>query len=295
MRNNQINNSFAERPAKRILSTILPWLLFTGLTLALSGCGDSPQATINPDGSGGVDTGVYKGPGPASPDVQSFKNEFWEPLRATNRCGSCHNTTQSPMFVNTGDINVAYDFATSVVDVTNPSNSLIVAKVGQGHNCWLGSTNASHRACADIVQGYIANWLGNASGAGRAIALTAPPLVNPGDSKNFPLTAQENGPSSFANTVHPLLRDNCAGCHADTSATPQAPLFANADVDAAYQAAKAKMDIDTPSNSRFVIRLRTEAHNCWSSSCVNDANDMQAAITAFSDAILPTEIVRGFR
>ena len=45
------------------------------------------------------------------------------------------------------------------------------------------------------------------------------------------------------------------------------------------------MDLDNPSNSRFVLRLRNESHNCWTASCAADADAMQAAIQAFADAV----------
>jgi hypothetical protein len=290
MRNNQIKTAVAQ-PARYFMAVIvMPWLMLFGLVLALSGCGDSPQAVADANVGGGGTVTVYSGPSPASPDTQSFRIEFWEPLRASNRCGSCHAATQSPMFVNGDDINVAYDFAKSVVDVSNPANSIIVAKVGQGHNCWL----ADNRACADIVQRYITNWLGASSGGGRSIALTAPTLVDPGDSKNFPETAQIVSPNSFAETIYPVLTAHCSGCHASTSTTKQAPFFADDDVDAAYEAAKAKIslnenNIDPGDKSRFVLRLRNEFHNCWSD-CDTNATTMKNAILAFVGAITPLTI-----
>ncbi|HYQ70502.1 MAG TPA: LamG domain-containing protein, partial [Gammaproteobacteria bacterium] len=42
--------------------------------------------------------------------------------------------------------------------------------------------------------------------------------------------------------------------------------------------------------SRFVLRLRDEFHNCWSAFCADDADQMQAAITAFSGQIAQTVI-----
>ena len=50
----------------------------------------------------------------------------------------------------------------------------------------------------------------------------------------------------------------------------------------AYEAAKSKMNLDDPAISRFVLRLRNEFHNCWTASCANDANAMQAAIQQFA-------------
>ena len=53
--------------------------------------------------------------------------------------------------------------------------------------------------------------------------------------------------------------------------TPQSPFFASADVDEAYAAARSKIDLDNPANSRLVVRLRDESHNCWTTSCAANA------------------------
>jgi hypothetical protein len=56
----------------------------------------------------------------------------------------------------------------------------------------------------------------------------------------------------------------------------------------AYAAAKSKINLDTPANSRLVIRLRSEFHNCWSGNCAADAQIMEDAIAAFAGGITPT-------
>ncbi|HEY9051670.1 MAG TPA: LamG domain-containing protein [Gammaproteobacteria bacterium] len=285
-------NKAAIEHTKKNLSRHMMAMMVLSLSVILSACGDNPQSEINNGTGGGVtyDPGAYKGPAPATQDIQAFKIEFWDNLSGSNRCGTCHgNDGQAPMFVFQDDINVAYSNAITVVDLINPASSVIVSKVAQGHNCWLGATAAG--SCATIIENYITAWLGGSGdGSGRTINLTAPVIKDPGSSKNFPATALLNGSNSFANTVHPLLRDNCANCHSETSATPQSPFFANTDVNTAYEAAKAKMDLDTPANSRFVLRLDQEFHNCWSSDCGDDAADMQAAINAFSSAIQLTQV-----
>ena len=294
MRNNQINNSAAVRSATPIWSMFLSWLMLAGIALVLSGCGDSPKAEVDRDGGPGAGGGsdFYKGPPPATEDVQAFKREFWDNLYGSDRCGSCHGVDQagtpmqSPAFVNQDDINAAYAEAIQVVDLANPGSSIIVSKVGGGHNCWV----ADAATCAQILETYITAWAGGAAGgSGRAIDLTAPVIRTPGASRSFPDTAQANGVNSFAQTIYPLLSENCSGCHAETSATPQSPFFANGDVNTAYQAAKSKIDLDTPANSRFVLRLRDEFHNCWSV-CADDAAEMQSAIATFSGAIALTQI-----
>ncbi|MEO0974966.1 MAG: LamG domain-containing protein, partial [Pseudomonadota bacterium] len=126
---------------------------------------------------------------------------------------------------------------------------------------------------------------GGADGAGgRQIQLTPPPIKDVGASKAFPADA-----SLFAATVQPLLVTYCASCHSTSSALAQSPYFGNTDPVTAYEAAKARMDLNTPANSRFVIRLEDEFHNCWGD-CVANGAEMEAAIAAFSDQIEPTEV-----
>ena len=116
--------------------------------------------------------------------------------------------------------------------------------------------------------------------------LTPPPSQDPGISKNFPAD-----PSAFETLVHnPVLEVYCANCHSSESANAQQPYFADPNIVTAYDAAKPKINLDTPANSRLVIRLRTEFHNCWSNSCSNDAQVMEDAITAFSNGITPTTV-----
>ena len=224
----------------------------------------------------------YNGPPPATEDVQAFKLAVWDNLVPNNRCGSCHNESQNPRFVRADDINLAYDAANTVVDLSDPGDSVMVSKVRGGHNCWLADDNA----CADIIQSYIENWAGDAfGGAGKEIELVAPAVLQaPGDSRNFPA----DPPAEFA-TLHGLLTTYCAQCHSDTAAVPQSPYFASSDENIAWDAAMSKIDLDNPANSRFVLRLRQESHNCWSS-CPSDATEMENAIITLANAIPVTVI-----
>ena len=76
----------------------------------------------------------YNGPPPATPDVQRFKINLWDNLVPNNRCGNCHNMSQTPRFVRSDDINLAYDAANTVVNLSDPGSSLMVQKVRGGHN-----------------------------------------------------------------------------------------------------------------------------------------------------------------
>ena len=259
----------------------LKTLAVLGCALALTACGSGSGAgtSENPI-TGTPEVQNYTGPAPATADVQAFKLNVWDNLVPNNRCGACHNETQNPRFVRADDINEAYTVANSIVNLADPDDSLIVNKVRGGHNCWL----ASDDACGDIIQSYIENWAGNAVSAGLQIELEAPPIRDPGASKNFPADS-----ALFATHVYTTLRTYCSNCHDDAAAVPQSPFFASADIDTAYAAAQTRMDLETPANSRFVIRLGSEFHNCWGD-CPTNAAEMQTAITNFADAIAPTQV-----
>ena len=248
--------------------------------LLLNACGGGAETETNPPTTV-VPTSTYAGPAPSFPDVQSFRINLWENIRGAERCGACHNAGgQAPEFARSDDVNLAYAAALPLVDLVTPGDSRLVAKVGGGHNCWIGTDAPSVAACANIMITWIENWAGS-SGAtsGRQIVLTAPsPLVDPGASKAFPTSSAGFDP------IHQILRANCAGCHTPDSLTPQAPYFADEDRDIAYDAAKSKINLDDPAKSRLVVRLRNEFHNCWTD-CAADATTMQTAIENFAATI----------
>ncbi|MDE2306548.1 MAG: LamG domain-containing protein, partial [Gammaproteobacteria bacterium] len=256
---------------------------------ALGGCssGGAPT-TAAPAVAPTSQANAYTGPAPATADVQAFAVSFWNNVRSQNRCGQCHNATspaQMPNFARSDDVNLAYAQANTVVDLQNPSQSKLVLKVAGGHNCWLADNNA----CAQILTTWISNWAGAASGTGTKVKLTAPPVRTVGQSINFPASAAD-----FQQTVYPLLWAHCSRCHSPAAAVPQSPYFAaplDADGSAttAYQNAIAKIDLNTPTNSRFYVRLATESHNCWDV-CSNDAAQMLAAIQQFAGMLTPTSI-----
>ncbi len=254
--------------------------------LALQACtGGGPandQINEQPDDGGGTN---YSGPPPATEDVQRFQTHFWN--NVIDKCGDCHNAGgQSPTFARVDDVNLAYAEANTVADLQSPVDSRLVEKVGGGHNCWLSSL----QACADTMTSYISNWAGDSASATTEIVLTDPPsLDEPGATKSFP-----ESPALFESTVYPLLTDYCSGCHTDSASTPISPYFASSDVSTAYSAAQSKINLDTTEDSRFVVRLSSEFHNCWTD-CADNASEMQAAIQAFADGIevaeLPEEAV----
>jgi hypothetical protein len=267
-----------------------PWtigLIVVLLALSLAGCGGGAATEANPVTA--PPTGpTYNGPPPATADVQAFRINLWENIKATNRCGQCHGAGgQVPLFARGDDVNLAYEAANTVVDLTQPSDSRMVVKVGGGHNCWLSANSA----CADILTTWITNWAGAAAGGGTVIQLVPPPLRDVGSSRNFPDTP----PSTFAG-VHNLLTSFCSRCHTSSAVTPQSPYFASADINEAYEAAKTKINLDNAAQSRLVVRLRSEFHNCWAipaggaPNCTGSADLMQQRIQDMINQIPLTQV-----
>lgn len=263
------------------------------LAAVVAACSGGAGTTENPVTSA-PPVADYTGPAPQNADVQAFKLNLWENIKASNRCGGCHNAGgQVPQFARNDDVNAAYESANTVVNLTQPDQSRMVLKVAGGHNCWL----ASDSACADTLTVWIRNWAGATAVGGRQIELQAPTIKEVGASKTFP----PNAADGFASTIYPVLTlaqaGNCGRCHSPGAATPQSPFFASPDVDEAYAAAKAKINLDAPAQSRFVLRLRDEFHNCWATptsggtpDCPGSATIMENAITNFASGISATQI-----
>jgi hypothetical protein len=299
-----------------------PLSLLAGLLMLtsalLSGCGGGAGTESNTTTAAVILTS-YTGPAAETTDIRNFETAFWNNLRASNRCGSCHDpdvsSAQAPYFARNDDVNAAYR---AIMDDSTPSNpvslnstagsvpfvnrtqtnlSYFITKV-RNHNCWLGPSEGS--VCADIVNAYIDSWVG-ASGGGstKTIQLTAPASIrDPGASKNYPdndsvgVTNFTTLPSA-STSLHGLLTTYCAGCHVSSSRTPQTPFFAESDATKAYEELKGtqKIDLDSPENSRIVVRLREESHNCWTpADCDSDAQALEDAVTAFAQGLTATEV-----
>lgn len=255
------------------IQRIRTFFILLACTTLLAACGSGQSTETLPNtGSIGASSN-YNGPAPATTDVQEFKLSVWDNLVDSNRCGSCHGTGgQSPTFVHQDDINIAYAQVNTVVNLNDAAQSTIVSKVGGGHNCWL----QSDAACADTLTSYIENWAGGASGSQNQVVLRAPEIKDPGATKAFPED------SSGFGGIYNLLTTYCSDCHVEGI---QTPFIASEDVDVAYAAAQTRIDLETPSASRLVQRLRTEFHNCWDGDCPAASDEMQSAIEAFSDNI----------
>ena len=277
------------------------WLLTMLLGLTLVACDSVPTEPTVDGGGGGIVTGYTGnacGTGATDPttitDACKFKTEFWDKMPSVSQCVNCHNTESSntsPYFLDRADVNVAYAqmLNFNLVNTSDVGSSSILSKINNGHNC--GDSN-SCAALATTVEGYLDAWINGSGGGGggtsNEIVLEIPVVKEPAQSKTLP-----PAPGSFTTTVWPLLTANCANCHRESASIPQAPFFAEADVDAAYAAtlSSQKINLDIPANSRLVVRLRQEFHNCWdplasgSNNCTDSATAMQTAIENFAGSV----------
>ena len=263
-----------------------PWLTTLLAALLLGACSGGAPTTQLPNLQAAAQVQAYAGPPPGSADVQAFESNLWVNISPSNRCGNCHKAGgQSPMFARSDDINLAYSAALTVVNLSQPDTSLMVQKVGGGHNCWLSSP----QACADILTTWISNWAGGGAGssAGTQIPLTAPLSQTVGATKVFPAD-----PTLFSTTVYPVVQEWCSRCHSDTASTPQSPYFASSNLALAYSYAQPEINLNTPSSSTFYIRLAQQSHNCWGNpvNCPASAAVMLAAIQAFANGIAVTPV-----
>jgi hypothetical protein len=274
----------------------LRWITAAAAVAILAGCSSGGAPTVVNPVTTAPPVSNYTGPASANADVQAFRINLWENVKANNRCGGCHNAGgQTPMFARNDDVNLAYQAANSVVNLTMPDQSRLVTKVAGGHNCWLQSA----AACGDTMTVWIRNWAGASATGGTQIQLQAPAIREVGGSKSFPASSAAFGSSSLYALVRNTTSANCVRCHSSSSAAQQQPFFADADLDTAYAAIKSKINLDNPAASRLVVRLRDEFHNCWTGppganlSCTDNASTMLAAVTAFSDPIPVTNVDPG--
>jgi hypothetical protein len=261
--------------------------------LLVTACGGGASTETNPvtGTTGTVTTSSYNGPNAQTEDIREFQVNVWESLRVSTKCGACHGMEvgQAPLFVREDDVNLAYAAVTPLVNLEAPSSSRLVSKVGGGHNCWL----PSDAACAQSVTSLIEAWARGVSGGAREIQLTAPDAYAPGATRSFPADSSVFMTSSLWTT----LKDNCQACHSENATNAQSPFFASDDVDTAWDAVKSKIDlnddVNDPERSRLIVRLRSEFHNCWTSSCTDDAQDMEDDVLGLIAAIDATNPITG--
>ena len=288
--------------AAQALKAAAALVLVTALAACSTGS-NGPSTVVQQQTSNTSTANAYTGPAAATADVTAFQINFWQNVRVQNRCGGCHHEGgQSPMFARSDDVNLAYQAALPLVDITNPSQSTFVLKVSGGHNCWVADPNA----CGQTLLTWINNWLGGGSASATSITLVPPPVQTVGSTKTFPAPTDSTYGAvlaEFQNDIWgpygaptAILSQFCSNCHTPTSATAQSPYFAQSDVGQSYLAAQSKIDLNTPNQSRFYQRLAQDLHHCWPTTpggapdCPGSAAIMLAALTKFANSIQPQTI-----
>jgi len=284
---------------KAMQSKLIRWFPAAAAVAILAGCSSGGAPTVVNPVTTAPPVSNYIGPASANADVQAFRLNLWDNIKANNRCGSCHGAGgQTPMFARNDDVNLAYQAANTVVNLAQPDQSRMVAKVAGGHNCWLQSPSA----CGDTLTVWIRNWAGSSATGGTQIQLTAPAIREVGGSKSFPADSSLFGASPLYTLVRTVATANCVRCHSSNSAAQQQPFFAEGvaapgtptqeAMDTAYAAIKSKINLDNPAASRLVLRLRDEFHNCWGD-CGSNADTMQAAIEQYANGIQISNVPAG--
>jgi hypothetical protein len=93
---------------------------------------------------------------------------------------------------------------------------------------------------------------------------------------------------AFQETLYPVLRANCSGCHSTENTTgsgAQAPVHADVNVNLAHEYALTRVNFRDLVESKFVVRMTIDRHNCFAANCGVAGQQMLAAVTAWRDQI----------
>jgi hypothetical protein len=81
--------------------------------------------------------------------------------------------------------------------------------------------------------------------------------------------------------VHRLARCNIHAALLITGSGAQAPLHSDVDVKLAYEYALTRVNFRDPGNSKLVVRMVIDPHNCFGENCGTAGKKMLAAVNAF--------------
>lgn len=89
--------------------------------------------------------------------------------------------------------------------------------------------------------------------------------------------------AAFKESVYPLMKDGCNSCHAEAVS----PYIAHEDAQKAHDAIidNKKVDFFEIANSRIILRLKTDNHNC-PADCEADATKMSEAVQKWVDKLV---------
>ncbi len=95
-------------------------------------------------------------------------------------------------------------------------------------------------------------------------------------------TSNQDSVNAFKNSVYLITSTRCVACHGSS----QTPLHASNNIQTAHDAVlnSFKVDFNSPENSRLVLKLKNDKHNCWGD-CNSNATEMLNAINSWKDKI----------
>jgi hypothetical protein len=99
---------------------------------------------------------------------------------------------------------------------------------------------------------------------------------------------KERSLKAFQETLYPVLRANCSGCHSTENklgSGAQAPVHADVNPKLAHEYALTRVNFREPDESKLVVRMKIDRHNCFGENCGKAASTMLAAVTAWRDAV----------
>lgn len=97
---------------------------------------------------------------------------------------------------------------------------------------------------------------------------------------------KERSLQAFQTTVYPLLRENCGYCHSSDSKA-QAPMHSDVNPVIAHEYALTRVNFRKPVDSKLVVRMAIDRHNCFRDTCKQSADEMLKAVQAWADAVAP--------
>ena len=92
---------------------------------------------------------------------------------------------------------------------------------------------------------------------------------------------------AFTDSVYPLLSANCSRCHS-TETKGQAPIHSDANVELAHEYALTRVNFRKPADSKLVVRMGIDRHNCFGTNCRDANTQMLNAVTVWANAVVPT-------
>ena len=216
--------------------------------------------------------------------LQAFEDSVYQVTTA--RCATCH-TTQNPTHAH-ADSQIAHDDVVDQfkVNFANIPSSRLVAKIrDENHGCWSGDCVADSQEMEDAVQ-YWADKVAeveeenNNNNNGNTTGDNGNNGGTTGNTGGTGYMEEVESVDVFKETVYPITRQRCVGCHNNLS-----PRHAHNDVVQAHNAVvdNGLVNFNNINASRLVQRLSVDAHQCWNGNCAANAVEMAAAIQTWKD------------